>query len=276
MFRKWHIVLAGWLLVIGADQARTETLSLVAIADANVRAGNPTNNYGNLPTLRVGATTDTAQGSGIKRAFVAFDLSSIPVDAIVTNAVFRAFQSDTLYVTTGFGVWTVVENWGESQITWNTQPAVTNLLGVMAMAEDSPVSFASSNLTRLVQEWVTGTRLNFGLSFRVLSESGLPGPSGSQGDTISSRENTTNAPPTLHVEFVIRPRANIESLDSSNVRFSWAGQSNAFYQIHHATNLNQTVWTNLGSPVLATNLTLYSVQPTATETQGYYRVIKLP
>ena len=57
---------------------------------------------------------------------------------------------------------------------------------------------------------------------------------------------------------------------------SFATTPGVTYQIQIKTSLNQTVWQNLGSPFVATDITSTFSDPNATGNQAFYRVIVVP
>jgi hypothetical protein len=60
------------------------------------------------------------------------------------------------------------------------------------------------------------------------------------------------------------------------VNFSWIALPDAVYQIQSTTNLSQTNWTNLGSPLTATNPILTGTAALTTNTPQFFRVVFAP
>lgn len=89
-------------------------------------------NFGNSTTLGMWAWTISG-GVSINRTLLSFPISQIPSDAIIQTATLKLFYDSTSVFTmgqTGFNSYVVrriTGNWQEDSVTWNNQPAVTNL-----------------------------------------------------------------------------------------------------------------------------------------------------
>lgn len=222
------------LTFIEVRNAIAEETILEAVADSYIHSGLPNTNFGNEGLIRVGSENDPSHSPiGTKRGFILFDLLTIPPDAVVTNAEFRAFQTDTVYLTSGFEVFSVGLDWKETTITWNNQPPAVNSLGTMTLILNGLSTFQDPDLTQLVQDWVKGTSPNFGLTFRVLDETANSPQTGTLGDTFASRENSSHPPPQLIVEFLPPPPQQIGKLDVAKA-LNWNGNlpdPNASFEI---------------------------------------------
>jgi len=184
---------------------------LNASEDAFVNSGNPGSNYGSDTRLRVGdndgaTLTPLNLNPGDREAFVKFDLSGLESNLAVTNALFRAIQTDTSLVAGGFDVYAVegpAGTWSESTITWNNRPTGATFLGNMGVFSQNThggiSTFFSDTFTQLVQDWIDGTKPNNGLLFR-LHDTGA-----NNGDTLAARESTVFDPPQLFVTYVPQP-----------------------------------------------------------------------
>jgi sugar lactone lactonase YvrE len=74
---------------------------------------------------------------------------------------------------------------------------------------------------------------------------------------------------------VIPPAFQSAAKSGNSFTFTWSATSNQMYQIQYATNLEQHVWLNLGSPITATNLTATASDPISVP-QKFYRVTLFP
>jgi hypothetical protein len=171
------------------------TAVLLPAADAYVFSNNPTQNSGPNVFLAV----DPLVG-GTQRAFLSFDVSSIPGGSAVIDATLQLClptnppsgtdgrQHDLVSVTAG---------WTETGVTWSSQP------GVVAGATDSIIvpglaSCVTFTVTGDVQSWVDGGA-NFGWRIADSAE----GSSTSANATYASRENNDAlARPSLAVSYV--------------------------------------------------------------------------
>jgi uncharacterized repeat protein (TIGR03803 family) len=62
----------------------------------------------------------------------------------------------------------------------------------------------------------------------------------------------------------------------SLLTLTWSATSNKVYQVQYTTNLTQTNWNNLGSPITATNATTSSSDVIGPDRQRFYRLLLLP
>ena len=129
----------------------------------------PSNNRGNYTTLYAFDET----GGHDFETYIRFDLPEnlLPEGEVVTDATFFiAYAFDY----TAFGdtaqdpgtviVYRVDENWGEDTLTWSNRPAATQPVDQV----DNIVEFGAMifDVTDLAQEWLGGTRLNYGIAIK--------------------------------------------------------------------------------------------------------------
>lgn len=88
-------------------------LTFAALADAHIRADQPTSNYGS-------ATTTEVDGKPVKRSFYNFSVTGL--NGGVSRAVLRLFCVDSS--NSGGDVRAVAGPWNESDVTWNTGPTI--------------------------------------------------------------------------------------------------------------------------------------------------------
>ncbi|MBU3663265.1 MAG: T9SS type A sorting domain-containing protein [Bacteroidetes bacterium] len=100
-------------------------------------------NYGNSTTLGIW-TWNISGGLSINRTLLSFPISQIPSDALIQTATLRLFYDSTSVFTMGqsglnnFVIRRITGNWHEDSVTWNNQPAVTNLNQVSSILGISP------------------------------------------------------------------------------------------------------------------------------------------
>ena len=148
--------------------------------------GRVTANYGSSTALTAGGSP-----AGQRQGLLRFDLSPIPNGAIITSA------TATLHVLVGGGApvraHRVLAPWSEPTVTW------ASFAGAYAPAVDATfpgTSTASTNLSALVQGWVSGAIPNNG----VLLERDLTGAT-----VFASSEYAAAARPALKVCYVYVP-----------------------------------------------------------------------
>ena len=80
----------------------------------------------------------------------------------------------------------------------------------------------------------------------------------------------------VSVQPVPRPVLISAAAASGKIAFSWGGYLNVSYQIQSTTNLSNASWTNVGSPLLATNNIISVSLPVGSPPKQFYRVILSP
>jgi sugar lactone lactonase YvrE len=74
---------------------------------------------------------------------------------------------------------------------------------------------------------------------------------------------------------VIAPVIQSAAKTGNAITFTWTATSNQMYQIQYTTNLSQNLWSNLGSPITATNSTV-TASNVMTFPQEFFRVVLYP
>jgi len=132
-----------------------------------------------------------------RRAFIKFDLSSIPSGSVIISATLKLYVSTLNYPSDGqVELHRVTSDWSESGATWNNQPSYDSAITASkACSEISDDSWVEFDVTSDVQAWVNGTYDNYG--WAILR----PGVSSSTAYIgFDSREGTNK--PQLIVEYV--------------------------------------------------------------------------
>ncbi|MBC7231659.1 MAG: DNRLRE domain-containing protein [Chloroflexi bacterium] len=142
--------------------------------DTYIYRYDPNHNYCTADVLRLGYKQQFA-------ALFYFDLSSIPADALVTRATLQIYATAWGGADLSIGAYAITRSVALCQTTWN-QAQVGNPWGVpggndtlsdrRALAESSITTngvkkWYSFDLTRLVQEWVSGDVVNNGVLLRA-------------------------------------------------------------------------------------------------------------
>ncbi len=154
-------------------------------ADAFVNASSVNTNYGANASLTVG-------GTGSRRSFLRFDLSTLPagtLGASVAKANLIVY-SDTAAVGSAFNVARVLTPWTEGAIT-NTLAPTIGAIEVTSVAA-SGTTFISVDVTQLAKDWLNGTLTNNGLAL-------LPSTGGTNIDLDSKENATTSHAPRLEI-----------------------------------------------------------------------------
>ncbi len=152
--------------------------------DAIVSSLSPTTNYGTHPDYIATAWTVSGNPVTIRSLVVFPDVATIPSTALVTNATLDLYFNPTssngsahsqLSGTNASSLLRVTGAWNESTVTWNTQPSTstgTTLADIVPVAAStSGTQNYSINVTDMVQYWVANPSQNFGILFRLVTES---------------------------------------------------------------------------------------------------------
>jgi len=145
--------------------------------DATVWTERPDRNTGNIPSLDALAWTWFGDGfdEGLTRSFIQFDLSDIPGNSNILEAkLYLSFNEESFFANlyhrferNDLAVQSVAEEWEESTITWNNQPAVNSQsMIVVPSTIDEPFEDYEIDITAIIQEQVRGTNNGIRLSLQ--------------------------------------------------------------------------------------------------------------
>jgi hypothetical protein len=190
--------------------------STTRVADAVVKQGSATTNFGTQTTSQV----SSAPASANMRSYLKFDLTgcspSIPSGATIRAATLRLYASALPTTCRTLDVFRVTSTWAEGTITWNNQPFGTTLnnpatasrtdsfdAGTPAGCQNLATGYVSgADTTTDVAAWVAGTATNFGWMIRDDTESSTP----ARTVTFSAKDLATLAQaPQLVVTYVTTP-----------------------------------------------------------------------
>jgi hypothetical protein len=106
------------------------------------------------------------------RGYLQFDISSIPNDAVIIKSDLKLYQYQTIG-TEGFmiGLHQVTENWEENVITWNNQPKYEPSPESTSTITVGATTWLSWDITALLQGWVDGSIVNYGVVLKDTDES---------------------------------------------------------------------------------------------------------
>ena len=108
-------------------------------------------------------------------SFVKFDLSSLPDDAEVLDAEIRLYLIDDPSSSATVKMYPIRQSWSENSVTWNTKPSYKDLSEDQGLIDTIIISTAGWkewDATTVVEEWLDGTRTNYGVAFET--EDSLP------------------------------------------------------------------------------------------------------
>jgi hypothetical protein len=128
--------------------------------DTYIASGNPSGNFASANNLAIGYNN---AGPGAMRILMQFNLSSIPSNATVNNAIVYLYQYAASGISNmGFLAQFAVSPWNEFNATWNN----ANFIGGATLPVGNfpnTLGWLSFNSTNLFKTWVSGAEPNYGL-----------------------------------------------------------------------------------------------------------------
>ena len=172
------------LIVIGTSpSAQADTISVTSTADSEVKEDRPTQNAGTAAAMRV--KTHNVKDA---RAFVQFNLSSIPPSSTVTSATLTLCPTTAVPSSTRtYDLHRVTSSWAETTVTWGTQPTVSATATDTATTPPSTATCMTWTVSSDVQAIVDGTATNNG--WRVKDQ--VEGSATKLETKFGTREHTT-------------------------------------------------------------------------------------
>jgi hypothetical protein len=145
--------------------------------DAYISSLTPDFNYASNEYLSIGQSIFSTLGfnrvkfileSYFLRAYLQFDLSELPDNAVVVSAVLKLYQPNSID-TTGLmiDVHQVTESWEENTISWNNKPDYLTSPESTITVPISIFGWLSWDITSLVQGWANGSIANYGVLLKV-------------------------------------------------------------------------------------------------------------
>lgn len=136
-------------------------------------------NYGTQPQFP--ASDWTASGNEITiRSFIAFDLSQIPSNAIISSATLKLYAwndpsgfgpHSTLSGSNEMVVERITSQWDEMSLTYNNMPTVTSVGAIVTPPTTSDADDLTLNVQNLIQDIVSDPTNSYGIALRLQTES---------------------------------------------------------------------------------------------------------
>lgn len=106
-------------------------------------------------------------------SFVKFDLSSLPDDADVQDAEIRLYSSGAPYEALTVNMYPILETWVESTVTWDSDISYKNpylkYYGRISSLVVSGSGWHEWEATSIVEDWLDGSKTNYGVAFEASS-----------------------------------------------------------------------------------------------------------
>ena len=184
--KNWFYL--GFLVLLALPQCKKDdgpTLKILRFQpnaetgkDANIWSAQPDLNGGDSLVLRA-LVEDNGEIIAIERFLIEFDLSAIPDHAEVIlaelNMSYFDTQDRTHHSTTGPNVAflkRITTPWGESTVTWNSQPSTTTENQMVIPNSTSPTSDMKFDATILVQDLIKYRTASYGFMIQLEIEEG--------------------------------------------------------------------------------------------------------
>lgn len=178
--------------------------------DAQVESKKPNDKFGTSNDLKV----RTSSGDN-RRVFIAFNFSSIPSNANITNASLSLYIKDKPNSSRTYDIYRVSSIWTEEGITWNNMPAASSSPTSSANSGTSKDVWVSWNVTSDVFYFYNNPSQNFGWMIRDR----LEGNSTSIETVFHSREVTEHSTlrPKLEIYYTISNPENTLAFCSDQI-----------------------------------------------------------
>jgi 2',3'-cyclic-nucleotide 2'-phosphodiesterase (5'-nucleotidase family) len=145
-------------VTLSATASSSGTFYVAPNADSQVASGNPTTNSGTATSMFVQSSSVSSFGN--ERAWLKFDLNSLPAGPTVTGATLQLWN----FSAAGAAMPAEVrggssDTWTETGITFNTQPAFGSPLDTVTFASGATNLWYSWNVGSFVQQKLAGNKL---------------------------------------------------------------------------------------------------------------------
>jgi Secretion system C-terminal sorting domain len=199
-----HIILtSSVILLFTAARSQQQTICFQPDAATAVDASlgyhdnfnTSANNYGTDIYLKAFCIPGAAGGQNTNRALLNFDLSTYPSNAVLLSADLYLYSSGYInnLLPGHFGanssyIRRVTGNWSENNVTWNSQPATTNVNQVLIPATTSSTQDFQIDVTALVEDILLNPSTSFGFLLGLQTEN----PSNAAALAFLSSDNSTD------------------------------------------------------------------------------------
>ncbi|MDD4880918.1 MAG: DNRLRE domain-containing protein, partial [Gallionellaceae bacterium] len=198
---------------------------LIPAADAQVASGHAASNYGTGTNLYVQSSSVSAFGN--ERSWLKFNLSGIPAGSTITGATLRLWNWKSAGAALSVEVrGSADDNWTETGLTWNNQPAPGGILDTRTLASGTSNVWVDWNVTPFVQAQFGGDN-TVSLLAKPVSEDSADATAPSYG--FDAREYGSNVP-VLHVT----TQASATSVASVRFFYRYSADNAAWGAWHQA------------------------------------------
>ncbi|PKP55334.1 hypothetical protein CVT91_15940 [Candidatus Atribacteria bacterium HGW-Atribacteria-1] len=183
LYKNWEGIVT---VVANQDESINPALEIATIVqeiikpdgtegkDSFASSAVPDDNFGNSTFGFIGSSVDSP--SIFIRGYFQYDLSAIPSTAVVTSANFALYYAGSGSDDLPLGLYKVLEEWDEAVITWNNQPQCSTeseYTCTIYSGSTTGVYKYWYNLADLIQGWLDGSIVDYGIMIRDADESSL-------------------------------------------------------------------------------------------------------
>lgn len=258
MLRFIKLITFGVLLSLSQYNvviAQMDTVSLQPIADSYVYRGTMSTNYGSDTLMRVGLSYDTvAQLYAYNRGFVAFNLNTIPSNAIIYSATLKLHVAAVEGDAPSWKIVRLIDTLNESGINASNQSDFSDFSDDMVSTASQSGSVFTYELKSMVQRIVGGGITNYGWMIQVSDET----VQDTSYTSFYTREsgNSSNYPELVVQYYLPHQLTNVIITHESD---SLAGDGSIDLDILGGTQDFSWEWRNSSMTVVSTDTILESV-----------------
>ena len=276
----WPIVACICFASVNISDATIITLN--PEADSAMRDNAPDSNFGSNSSLPIGV----AKNGGVhNRGLLRFDLTGIPANASINSVTLSITVTTDPTSPANFDLKRVLQNWDESQVTWNNRLDSTpwgiggGLSGTDFFAVASATTqlsagvktFDSGGLISDVGAWVSDPTSNHGWILMANNEA-----TAGTGKQFASREDPDNTP-VLTVDYDVppppaSPNITAVALVGNQIRFSFFAEAEVGYSVDFRDSLTSGDWSLLTTIPASPDEGTVDITNTISSTERYFRV----
>jgi hypothetical protein len=165
--------------------------------DSYVSSASSTTNYATIGSMGIGRNSS----GDIFRSLIQFDLSSIPIGSVVTDAKLGLVVQNGSGTFPTISVHKVTQSWLENTVTWSNVPTYdTTILSSVADVPITPTALTFNGLSQIVNDFINGAIPNNGFLLKATDETVNNNRSLSSSDAGGANSPkltiTYNQPPT--------------------------------------------------------------------------------
>jgi hypothetical protein len=210
--------------------------------DANIHLLNlpPTgedNNWGGSPDFATGAWTWSGN-PGVIRSLIQFDLSSIPLAAVITDARLSLYNNPTssfffgqhssLSGSNESVLQRITAPWDEFSVTWNNQPPTTMLNEViLPQSTSAHEDYLNIDVTTQVNDMFLNPSSNFGFMIRLQTELYY------RSMIFASSDNAdASLHPKLEITYLLHASTSLDENMNTSAFYVYQNLSTGIFSIH--------------------------------------------